>query len=66
MLMICSDFLVNSHADFVIEPGAKMQEVLQLALVRLRTDYNIHEATLQVEDYHEMMNDCMRCKEPID
>ncbi|GAV05789.1 hypothetical protein RvY_15864-2 [Ramazzottius varieornatus] len=53
-------------AHLAIQPGAKTQEVLQLALIRLRTDYNIHEATLQVEDYHEMMNDCTRCKEPAD
>ncbi|OQV14377.1 putative Zinc transporter 2 [Hypsibius exemplaris] len=51
-------------AHLAINPSANAQEVLRTGLLKLRTEFNIHETTLQIEDYHDLMNHCLACKEP--
>ncbi|XP_055339557.1 proton-coupled zinc antiporter SLC30A2-like isoform X2 [Paramacrobiotus metropolitanus] len=57
---------VAVSAHLAIEPTVQSQEVLRSALIKLRKQFNIHESTLQIEDYHHMMVDCEGCREPRD
>ena len=47
-----------------LAPGANFQQVLQEASMRIRAKYDFYEMTLQVEEFHEDMEDCTQCQEP--
>lgn len=45
-------------------PGANFQQILQEASMRIRAKYDFYEMTLQVEEFHEDMEDCTQCQGP--
>jgi len=52
-------------AHLVLEPGANNQQVLTQASQMLKEQYNIHQTTLQVEDFHPTMDKCGKCQPPM-
>lgn len=44
------------------EPGYGNQEVLEQASEVLKDKYGIHQTTLQVENYSEVMEECCTCQ----
>lgn len=51
-------------AHLAIRPEIDEQQILREASTRVRSKYNIFEMTLQVEQFHEDMGDCNKCKPP--
>ena len=49
-------------AHLTIEPGMNTQEVLDKASKMLKDNHNIVHSTLQVEDHHDLMDDCDACQ----
>ena len=45
-------------------PEMNEQQILREASTRVRAQYNIFEMTLQVEQFHEDMDDCKKCQPP--
>ena len=50
-------------AHLAIELETNGQQVLEKASKMLKENHNIIHSTLQVEEYHELMNDCGTCQE---
>ena len=50
-------------AHLAVEPGANIQDVLNQASKMLKDKHNIVHNTLQVEEYHDLMDDCGTCQE---
>jgi Co/Zn/Cd efflux system component len=51
-------------AHLVVKTGSDTREILREASRRIRNKYSFFEMTLQIEDYHEGMNDCTQCENP--
>merc|ERR1711951_112272 len=51
-------------AHLAIRPDVDEQRALREASAKIRTKYNIYEMTLQLERFHDQMNDCGKCKSP--
>eukprot|EP00095_Tigriopus_kingsejongensis_P010058 maker-scaffold99_size374999-snap-gene-2.26 protein:Tk10058 transcript:maker-scaffold99_size374999-snap-gene-2.26-mRNA-1 annotation:"zinc transporter 2" len=56
---------IAMSAHLAIAPGTNAQAVLMEASQKIRSQYDIHEMTLQVEDYMEDMKDCTNCQNPV-
>ena len=52
----------HTHTHTHTEPGANHQQVLTQASHMLKERYNIHQTTLQVEDFHPTMDECGKCQ----
>lgn len=50
-------------AHLVIRPNADGMQVLKNASRIIRSNFDIFEMTLQVEDYNEGMDDCAKCND---
>jgi len=44
--------------------GSDYQKVLKEASTRIRAKYDFYEMTLQIEEFHEDMDDCSHCQSP--
>ena len=51
-------------AHLVIEHGWSAQEVLTQATRMIRAQYELHEMTLQVEEFQSVMENCNQCQDP--
>ncbi|TRY72461.1 hypothetical protein TCAL_10542 [Tigriopus californicus] len=56
---------IAMSAHLAITPGTNAQNVLMEASQKIRVKYDIHEMTLQVENYQEDMRDCSNCQNPV-
>lgn len=50
-------------AHIVIRPNEDAMQVLKSCSRMIRSNYDIFELTLQVEEYHEIMEDCAKCND---
>ena len=50
-------------AHLAMETGVNAQEVLNKASKMLKDKHNIVHTTLQVEDHHDLMDDCGTCQQ---
>jgi len=50
-------------AHLVIDPSRNAQDILKEASTKIREKYNIYEMTLQVEEFHEDMDECTQCQD---
>ena len=51
----------SSSSPLLTEPGASSQEVLNNTSQMLKRDHNFAHTTLQVEEYHQVMESCKTC-----
>lgn len=51
-------------AHLVIAPGKSPQEILCTATRNIHDMYNFFEMTLQIEEFHQKMENCHQCKSP--
>ena len=45
------------------DPSRNAQDILKEASTKIREKYNIYEMTLQVEEFHEDMDECTQCQD---
>lgn len=50
-------------AHIVIRPNEDAMQVLKSCSRMIRSNYDIFELTLQIEEYHEVMDDCAKCND---
>ncbi|KAK8771003.1 hypothetical protein V5799_025750, partial [Amblyomma americanum] len=50
-------------AHIVIRPNEDAMQILKSCSRMIRSNYDIFELTLQVEEYHEVMDDCAKCND---
>lgn len=50
-------------AHIVIRPNEDAMQILKSCSRMIRSNYDIFELTLQVEEYHEIMEDCAKCND---
>ncbi|KAI9564394.1 hypothetical protein GHT06_008133 [Daphnia sinensis] len=53
-------------AHLAIRPGARTQEVLLQASRLVRSQFDVYEMTLQIEEFEAGMEDCIQCQDPLD
>jgi hypothetical protein len=49
---------------YLTAAGSNYQKVLKDASTRIRAKYDFYEMTLQIEEFHEDMDDCSHCQAP--
>ena len=66
---------INSNPHFLLlelnwkslndfsDPSRNAQDILKEASTKIREKYNIYEMTLQVEEFHEDMDECTQCQD---
>ncbi|XP_043244704.1 zinc transporter 2-like isoform X1 [Amphibalanus amphitrite] len=52
-------------AHIVIGPDVKPQGVLRQATLLVRERHDFYEMTLQIEEYHDQMQDCDQCQDTV-
>lgn len=55
---------LKNHSRTLSVPGINPQNVLATASKNIRSKYNFFEMTLQVEEFQEKMDNCLKCKMP--
>ncbi|XP_040568138.1 proton-coupled zinc antiporter SLC30A2 [Lepeophtheirus salmonis] len=53
-------------AHLAIHPNANSQKVLIEATNKIRKRYDFYEMTLQIEEFHQNMEDCSQCQNPLE
>ncbi len=66
MSVVCNTFAVSRKACLFVGPNRSTQSVLKEASVLVSKKYDIHHTTIQVERFHEQMDNCSLCEEPKD
>lgn len=65
-MLIMSLTVSTSVRLILLGENRSTQSVLKEASVLIAKKYDIHHTTIQVERFHEQMDNCSLCKEPND
>jgi len=57
---------VALSAHLAVYPDAYHKEVLGQASKLLRSQFNVFEMSLQIEEFQTGMEDCTQCQDPVD
>lgn len=55
---------IAMSAHIAIDPGTNPQSILMVATKDIHDKYNFFEMTLQIEEFQDVMEDCVQCRNP--
>lgn len=55
---------IAMSAHIAIDPGTNPQTILMVATKDIHDKYNFFEMTLQIEEFQNVMEDCIQCRNP--